>query len=326
MTRLYPYPTVGRVFELSVTGVRLDGVADPTVGAVDGTLDVSDRSWSIVTLEVEAIGPKRLPGSEHRMTGVLRSPASNARLATSFEQSKLDAGRWTATLEVPRHVVAGPVSLQTVLSGTLEGTPYRYLGESGELVIHADSPAINPITGALPVRWIKFDQEHVDPPILKRYSKEPFYVQVDERQPVVYLNSGFPRLAGVLTDRRLPAAASALRDTMSTGIASQAWMAMFNAAAGDVLGDDDLETFPQGWKGDVLRRLLVLVYELEGEESALRKLREAWEVDRGAGIQSLLVATIETHVGVGRRLRASLEGLKHELVNQTDPADRGEGG
>jgi hypothetical protein len=227
-------------------------------------------------------------------------------------------------VEVPRHAVAEKVMVHAVVSGTVAGVPNRYVAESSALTIYVDQPAIPPITGALPIRWVRFDDEKPDPPVLARFAKEPFYVHLDERQPVVYLNKSFPRLSGVITDRKLPAGASAVREGVSTGIASQAWLAMFNAAAGEVVGDsDEAVDFPDGWKGDVLKRLLTQIYELESPEYGLAKLREAWETDGGAATQALLVGTVETHVGLGRRLRAALEGVKHELVNRADADDEG---
>ena len=83
---------------------------------------------------------------------------------------------------------------------------------------------------------------------------------------------------------------------------------MFNAAAGEVLGDDDDTTITPTGGRETCCAPLAQIYELESPEHGLAKLREAWETDGGALTQALLVRTVETHVGVGRRLRAALEG------------------
>jgi len=320
MNRIFPYPTLSEPLELTVRSVALDGITDPSLLVVDDHLHVSpERTWTEMELGLEVVGPRTIePNVETPVVAAVAACGpSNLRVATRLARSVTDSARWSGSIRISRDATRGSLALKAIIGGRIGGRDGRFAGESKTVTVQIDESSISPITGTVAVRWIDFHETSPAHPDLTRFSNEAFYIHVSDVGPVVFLNSGFPRLSAVLSERTgLPAAAQALRSTLGNSIAMSAWMAMFNTAAGDVVQTDDGDPLelPTGWKGDVLQRLIVQIFPLESPESGLSKLRDAWRADGGSGTQSLLVAAVEGHVGSGKVLRRAFDAMKNELL------------
>ena len=88
-------------------------------------------------------------------------------------------------------------------------------------VVDFDVPAVLPLEGSLPVKWLDFTSEH-SPAHLQANQHEPFYADLTIHQPTVYLNSSIPGYQNLLSDRkgRGPLDA-ALHNAERVGIARQ---------------------------------------------------------------------------------------------------------
>ena len=138
-------------------------------------------------------------------------------------------------------------------------------------------------------------------------------VELLEDPPILYLNSGFTGLYGLLKDTRtrLPAE-QALHDAVRMGVASQAWMGLLNTAiAGIQPGEDGEEPdWPTSdWQKSVLRSLLPRTYEGLSQPEGLRSAFEAKSPDAAAVLQSRALLAINLRLKAGAALRRGLRGL-----------------
>ncbi|ELS53573.1 hypothetical protein STVIR_5493 [Streptomyces viridochromogenes Tue57] len=78
-------------------------------------------------------------------------------------------------------------------------------------------------------------------------------------------------------------AEKAVRETLATQIASEAWICLFNTAIYASSADEEEPTWPGGWQEDVLRRMLPDVFPDLSPDDALKEALQRRTGGHGGG-------------------------------------------
>lgn len=303
--------------EVRFTGRGITPNTDERI--VDFTLSTSEKRQS-VNLDVEARIPQReisdFGYTNLQVTVVARSSLTDVRQAVRLEQENGDAGLWKTSLTLDRRQFQGEVSLETMLTGVVQGVAYRLLARGETWTVVMDEATRNPLQGGLPIKWVDFTEQ----PELRAYADEPFHIDMEGTLPILYLNKHIDDLPRVLPPRGQPdGAMRALYETVRTGIARTVWLTLFDAAlAGITLPEDadDEPGWPQTrWQQDVLRRILTHVYPDMSESEALRRAGYARNAEGDARtLASRAVLVIEREiVRDGTAIRRALKHMENYL-------------
>jgi hypothetical protein len=312
--RIFPYPILREDLQLSVSNLLVDGTEShaTVVFSEQRIVDLSRLPyprWSKVEFHVEVIAPAaelqalENGGAVLSVVGVMMCGPANTRQLIRLERSPLDRTRWTGKAELERRNFRGKALLKALLTGTVEGSPHRLIGEAAEWAVHFDEPSVPFIDGALPVKWVDFKDPNAQPVTLRAHRDEAFYADLQADPPTIYLNKGFPLLAQLLTDR--PARRGpeqALHDAVRLSIARSAWMGLFNAAqAGIIVGEggEDPDWPSADWQKAVLKVLLAGLYPHLAATDQLQTVLEARTSDGARAVES------EVQAVIGKRLRES---------------------
>jgi len=322
MLTLFPYDQLFGDLVLAIDDLKVDGMwpaKDPTDTQFRLlNLDALERQdWRTLSLVAHIEGPAdeladlEQRGSSPTITLVAACDATNERQAARLTRSETDVARWHGTLELDRANFRGKTSLYGVLAAKVERSPFRLLGRTEDWTIYFDEPAIPPVEGTLRVRWVHFKGED-RPEVLPDDSEhEPFYIDLESTVPIVYLNSDFEGLPGLLSDERgRPAADSALRDAEYRRIATAAWTEIFNVGVAAIRkGEDEEADWPAiDWQENALRSLLPRIYPMTPTE-ALGRAHEDITGDGALGLQSRAQIAISKEISAGRSLRRSIDRL-----------------
>jgi hypothetical protein len=334
MDRLYPYPTLSAPLETSVSNVLVEDL-EPRVQVVrtdSRAIDLSSiplaGSWHRVQFHFEVAGPSTEirefddVGASLSLTTVISSGPTNMRQTFPLTRSAIDPARWSGTIGIDRRNFSTKATLKAILAGAVAGIEDRFLGESHPWNIYFEEPAIPPIEGTLRVKWVDFRSPEA-PPAVQHYSNEIFYAEFLEDPPIIYLNSGFPGLFGLLKDARSrPPAEQALHDSVRMGIASSVWTALLNTAIAGIQGgeenpdgDDEQPDWPStDWQVSVLRGLLPRIFEGLSPTEALRHALDARDsADAAAALESRAQLVIGSRLKVAAALRRGLTRLAEEV-------------
>lgn len=320
--RIYPYKTITGDLRLDVKDLKVDGT-DPSPDPLNrdnlqiNLFDQERASWATLGLKLELQGPAeelRKFGDDITALAVVHCDLTHERRAVPMKRAGVDAARWTAVLEIERDDYRGSAKLEAVVSGPAGGLDNRFLGISAPWVLNCDEPPVSPRTGAIDVKWVDFKAQGA-PEFLKHYVNEPFYSNLADEKPVVYLNKckEFERLPIILDDRPRQRGDLPLHNAERTGIARSVWMAMLNAAiAGIQEGEDGADPdWPESdWQSKVLKVLLPKIYRNQSDAEALKSAFDAWESRQGAGLlESRGQAEINRRIGAAKLLRRTLDLL-----------------
>ncbi len=326
--RIFPYATLAYDPKLAVMKVETERLEDGMVRAVreiDAAAHLIDFSASDVgatvlrvDLQVELnrddLHALEKDTTDLVMVAVAQCPSANMRQSWTLQRSTVDDAIWSGTAELDGRSYAGYANLRAVIAGTVSGRDRRFLGESEEWRLVFDQASGPLPNGTLPVKWIDFTSDDVLK-FLRRYQGEPFYADLEQTRPTVYLNKGFEGLPELFPERgRSTGAYLALHEAERMSIARSVWMALFEASlAGIEVPDDDGTNagWPElGWQRDVLRQLLPLVYVNVDEEEALR-LAARDRIEDARGLSSRAVAAIGRDIlRDGTALRRAIKAIQ----------------
>jgi hypothetical protein len=340
MTNLiFPYMTLSGDISLKIAGGSLDDKQFPkNPFAPDRSLvdlsDVGKSDWHVVSLKVElnasADEIDEFEKEHSPVSAIIVVHCSRANLRNTFPLSRDEggSGRWFGEIELMRCCYAGRTKMEGVISGTVDGIDHRCLGRSAPWNIDFDEADHSPLSGALRVQWVDFDQPG-DYAFLKEYADQPFYTDLVDDRPTVFLNRAerFRGLDALLDDRKRNLAWDrALHNAERVSIARSVWMAMLNAAIASIeRGDegDDPDWPEQDWKRQVLQKLLPRVYPDKSDKEALREALANWNSKHGAGqLESRAQAEIGKIIKADRLLRLTLASLSQDLSATASESER----
>ncbi len=298
-TVLFPYATLSDSEPtLSVTTVRLDGVARPHLVKKDlATIPLYEdlKPWRRAELDFElTCDPDRVRAfeSEHGPVSavvVAHCLPTNTRQPVRLSRSEVETGRWSGTLELDRDNVLDRVALVTTLTATVDGVPHRPVAASLGWTAYADEPESLRLKGTIQIRWINFKLPEAPPPA-RDFPKSTHVVAFTGGVPELWLNSGFDGLEPLLKDRKdRRGADKALHDFQRTGIARAVWIALvadaLAAVRGESVEDDEGEPdWPEKpWQSEILKLILPEVAPGKSERELLTMAAGEWREHPGAG-------------------------------------------
>ncbi|WP_128428747.1 hypothetical protein [Streptomyces cyaneus] len=313
MNIVFPYRTLAGEIGFEVTSVKLDGRALPlTMISRDQravALHEAERSqWDEARLDVKATLPERElaggPWSDVVCLAVLTESATNAR--TVARLAPAGAGSWSGSVVFARDAHHMRAALTVVVVATVDG-------EAGRAIGTAEETWSVELNERVPARKQELNINEVDfrsGPLewLQQFQDAPWVVETSGDMPTVHLNKGFEGLAEFLSGSGTPAE-KAVRGMLAAQIATEAWTAMFHAAAGDLEWDDEgTPQWPTGWKDGVLRSMLPDVLpELSASDALLeihlRRAEGGWQ-ELQPRIQYAAARRAKAARNIGNGLRA----------------------
>lgn len=326
-TVLYPYATLDGRLDLKVT-VESRGVAfDHDERTIDFRLAEAEGR-DLVSLSLSVRAPQgelvALGYDDLQVVAVAECSRTDTRQGFKLKRSKSEPALWSGSLDLFRGNFRGEAIIRTTLTGTAKNVPHRFLASSEPWTVVLDDATSRLIGGTVRVKWMDFgDRED-----LKPYWDEPFYLDLEENQPTVYLNKRIEGLHEVLPTHGQPTGPlRSLYETLRTGIARSVWKALLQAAlAGIDAAPDEADggepTWPQiQWQQDVLRAVLSKVYPEASEGEILRRAVAARTADNEARqLSSRALLVIEKDIvrdgtAIRRALKAINDYIREERQN-----------
>jgi len=324
--RIFPFPTLARPLSFDITcgearlHERYVDLSDDVLDQTSRVIDLSSDEYGgasevklqfaveIPKLEFDRLG---IPGESAKVVIVSYCSSTNSRTAVVAEKSEIDTTLWTQSLLLSRGQYRGMVQLTAVLTGRAGGFDHRYLGTSEAWHVTFDKAMASTLRGTLPVKWVDFSADD----FLRPHANEPWYGDLTEDPPMVYLNKNFEYLPELFSEGvRRSRAQVALNEAQRTAIAKSIWLAMFQTAVSQIGPSEDGSdpTWPDLWKAEVLRRILPKVYTDVDENEGLRLAHEAFKSDP-AHLESMALAVIGRDiVKEGKNLRKALSVIMGE--------------
>ena len=279
-----------------------------------------DIEWNTVRFEIEIVAPQKeiekLGKARADLSVVVSAQcvATNLRQAVIASPSPLDESMWSCSLELDRRNMRGPVSLQAHLADTVSGQAHRYLASADEWMLYFEQAASPTPRGALPIQWVDFGADDA-PVFLKKYVNEPMYADLEGTPlPKIYLNKGFEGLAALFIEKPRPTGARlALHEAERIGMAKGVWLALFQVALAAIEEPEEGEEpdWPDGWQGEVLKRMLARVHPELEPAGRLDKAIQERRSDGARQFESLVLAAVSQDlIKEGKGLRTSLRALE----------------
>lgn len=222
--------------------------------------------------KLESVLPK---GADYRTDTALivsvRCPATKSRYPIRLEADPKEAGLWAGDVHFLRRDVRSRLEFHPALCRTsdipssatiregISRNRNALLGTGRSFVVAVDYVQKN-YPGPVRIRWSDF--RHSKDSWRSQHKDSLYYLDLDPSEPVLWLNSGTPRMRALLLDRSENTVDSGLRIMLSTWLAETVWMQLFNAALGSIAtpASDEGAVLPEGWRGDVLRQYLRIMF------------------------------------------------------------------
>lgn len=281
MITAFPYPTVFGDIDMEISAVVVDGASLPysRISKTERTValhQAGKEHWHTATLRLDARLPAEEiadgPWQDVRCMAVLTEKATNSRIVTRLTEG--DAGFYRGSVELARSAHLNRATLGVVVVGTFDGIPGRLIGS-------ADRNWYVDLKSATPARQREIDIVEVDfrdgpESWLRPFRDAPWLVDTSGEIPTVLINtSAIEGFTDILNGTGGTPGEKALRETMSSQIAQDAWTAMFQAAISDLeLDEDGTPQLPGGWRGSVLASMLPDVFPTLTPTDALYEINE----------------------------------------------------
>lgn len=332
-TLIFPYRTFSGKLKMSLNAVSVKSLRDGLVEDVPLTGEEWNRAqrslslwkkddieWNTAHFEIEVVAPlkeiEKLAQDSRDLAVVVSAQciATNLRQACTASPSPFDESIWNCSFELDRRNVRGPVSLQAHVAGTVSGGAHRHLASADEWTLYFEQTSSPSPKGALPIQWVDFNDADA-PVFLKKYMNEPMYADLEGTPlPKIYLNKGFEGLAALFVEKPRPTGARlALHEAERISLAKGVWLALFQVALAAVNEPEENEEpdWPDGWQGEVLKKMLARVYpELEPAERLNKAIQER-RSDGARHFESLVLGAVgQDIIKEGKGLRTSLMALE----------------
>ncbi|WP_353942805.1 hypothetical protein ABII15_14875 [Streptomyces sp. HUAS MG91] len=322
MRTAFPYPVLSSDVNLRVEKVFVENKPVPIsrvndrdqIVALDD-LDTGTKGWAEVRLNVSAsVDARELRGGPWigiSCMAVLTNRKTKVHQA--FELREREPGSWVGEIEIHRleHVERSQINAQIVAE--YDGVPGRLIGFTA-LPWQVDFESRRPVEErSLKMKWLDFDDPSNDH--LKEFKESPWLLDFEGGEPVLCLNSSLDGFRGVL-ENAATQEQKLVREVLSSQIASETWISLFNSAAYNCEVVEGEPVWPSGWQADVLRKMLPDVFPAMGADEALSMLVEARiNGEDGTNIQRLVAHAAGIQSRKSRKITTTLRDLRR-MANQ----------
>lgn len=332
-TLIFPYRTFSGKLKMTINTVSVKSLCEGVVEYVPLTGDEwspaqralllwkrDDIEWNTARLEIGIVAPSEeieklgKEGSDLSVVVSAQCVATNLRQATIASASPLNESMWSCSLELDRRNMQGPVVLQAHLAGTVSGQAHRYLASADEVMLYFEQDVSPTPKGALPIQWVDFGAADA-PVFLKKYVNEPMYADLEGTPlPKIYLNKKFDGLAALFIEKPRPTGARlSLHEAERISLAKGIWLALFQVALAAVAEPEEGEEpdWPDGWQGEVLKKMLARVHPELEPAGRLDKAIQERRSSSARHFESLVLAAVsQDMLKEGKGLHTSLMALE----------------
>lgn len=312
----FPYPVLAMSdVALRVESVRVDNVP-VELGLISDSHrvvalhHVNKQDWRVLTLAVTVtVGGEELaagPWEDPMCFAVMNNRRTKFTGTVGLQLA--DPGRWAGELELYKDDHVGRTDIGAHVVATVRGVAGRIIG-SAEKTWTADFEARRP-TRERTVRMVWRDFTDAAEPQLHPYRHDPWLVEAAGDEPTIYLNSSVEGFRAVLNGTGA-GVEQAVRETLATQIATEAWVGMFNAALYEGTVDGGDPQWPGGWHEDVLRRMLPDVFPDLSPDDALSEAVTRRTEGRGGGdLQMRIIHGAATQAMRSKKVASALRTLR----------------
>ena len=287
---IFPYKTIKGKINLSIDGtIKMggpDGLSELDSELIDEEakrIDIqdevlgSDSKFLQIPLQIKA-SPKDIKDLDGDLSIMIVAKCPTTRLRQSINPDVIrpDLGIWKGVIKLDLINFKQAINVMGILSGSAMDLSDRFFGKTEVWTIYLDDMAKPVGRGALPVLWIDFtnSEEHY---YLRSYRNEPYYLNLSENPPELYLNSAFEGLPELFPDEGRPIGPLLpLHESTRIGIAKAVWLELFQVAVTGIRDPDieDTDEEPQWpekqWQVDVLKQILPKIKtEVDMDEACL---------------------------------------------------------
>ncbi|CAM00882.1 hypothetical protein [Saccharopolyspora erythraea] len=282
--------------------MRLDGrpLPAPLISASNRVIALNQAErpdWEEVKIEVRFRTPRELRTGGWQVVGCYSSLSerrTNTRSLTRLVQESDDV--WAGVVLAHHDDHRRRIDLDALITATVREVPGRIIGRAADMWtidLEARTPARKNTVKAV---WSDFTA--ADKPFLNPYRDDPWTIEASGEEPTLYLNSAFEGLRQLMrtSDRTT-------RDVVGAQVASDMWVALFNAAAASVETDADGQPeWPSGWRAAVLRRMLPDVFPEHSPDDALIEIHSRREQGEESDLQARLLHAASRQAQLPKRL------------------------
>ncbi|MFJ7255408.1 hypothetical protein ACIQWV_23165 [Streptomyces sp. NPDC098085] len=297
MKTAFPYPILVGDVTLMANEVWVDNIKLSLNLISDGehviALHSIKRDWSEIRVKVSVTvdSDELTAGVWDSLVcvAVVRNRKTNVRL--SFPLRNESAGRWSGEVELRRGEHVGRCEIDAWIAAEVNGVGGRLVGRA-ENRWSADFEAKQPTRQrSIKMVWKDFP----DHPSLKDFRDDPWILDAESGEPVLYLNSSLEGFRAVL-DTASSAERKLVREVMATQIASEAWTAMFNSALYASVVEDGEPEWPGGWQEDVLRRMIPDFFpDISPDEALVELVNRRVRGESGSDLHARLMHSATLH-------------------------------
>lgn len=291
MKTAFPYPILAGDVTLTADQVWVDNIPLAFTLISDDeqviALHAIKRDWDEIRVKVAVS-----VDADELAAGVWASPVclatvrnrrTNVRL--TFPLHHEGGGRWAGEVELRRGEHAGRCEIDAWIVAEVKGVEGRLIGRA-ENRWSADFEAKQPTRQrSIKMVWKDF----ADHPYLDGFRDDPWILDAEAGEPILYLNSALEGFRAVLSNPS-NAEQKLVREVMATQIASEAWTAMFNTALYACAVEGEEPQWPGGWHEDVLRRMLPDFFpEISPDEALVELVGRRVGGESGADLHARLM-------------------------------------
>ncbi|MEU7136660.1 hypothetical protein [Streptomyces sp. NPDC046261] len=193
------------------------------------------------------------------------------RIRHTFPLRSAEPGKWRGEVELRQGEQLDACEIDASIVAEVGGEAGRLIGTARDRW-RADFEAKLPTQQrSIKMVWKDFTDE--SNPEFAEFRDDPWLLDAQADEPVLYLNSAVEGLRGVLENAATPEQ-KIVREVMAAQIASESWASMFNAALYASGMEDGQVQWPGGWHEDVLRRMLPDLFTDRAPDEGLTELVE----------------------------------------------------
>lgn len=273
MKTAFPYPILAGAVVLAADEVRVDNIP-LSIRLVSDTehviaLHAVKRDWDEIRVKVSVTAdPDELDSGvwqAPKALAIVRNRQTNVRLA--FPLHYESAGRWTGEVELRRGEHLGRTEIDARIVAEVKGVEGRLIGRADDRW-SADFEAKQPKRQrSIKMLWKEF-AEH---PFLKEFRDDPWVLDAQAGEPILYLNASLEGFRAVL-DGPADAQQKLVREVMANQITAETYTALFGTALYAAGADEGETLWPGGWQEEILRKMLPDFFPDRSPDEALHAL------------------------------------------------------
>jgi hypothetical protein len=315
MRTVFPYPILASAVALKVVSVTVDNRPVSIINAVSDSQRVIalhgiSRDW----VEVR-IGVVVSTDANELSAGPWKSPVciamvqnSKTNVREAFPLRRGASGDWHGDIELRHgeHVGRCEISASVIAEvGAVSGRLIGMVDESWS----ADFEARHPVRQrSVRMLWKDFADNSND--FLEKYREDPWFLDANSEEPVLYLNSAVEGFRSMLENSKT-AEQKIVGEVLMSQIASEVWSGMFGAALFASSADGDDAQWPGGWYDDVLKRMLPDLFpDMSPDEALLELVGRRVAGESGPDFQARLLHASTKHA----KKQKAVAGAVRELA------------